>query len=170
MNVHNWIFWQKKWVYKIKSWHQKWEKIWKKRLARNTSSYETALNKIPILIYWLKKSDNNNIFVIQILEKLFFKATGFKSVSRINKKLPDSFLPTKLSSEEQTILFLVNSFESWKVVNNNEIKDYMWLVILWNIWWNEKLYEIFHHTAPDKSTINLMKRSVALHKNNFKNI
>ena len=161
---------KKKWVYKIKSWHQKWEKIWKKRLARNTSSYETALNKIPILIYWLKKSDNNNIFVIQILEKLFFKATGFKSVSRINKKLPDSFLPTKLSSEEQTILFLVNSFESWKVVNNNEIKDYMWLVILWNIWWNEKLYEIFHHTAPDKSTINLMKRSVALHKNNFKNI
>jgi hypothetical protein len=46
----------------------------------------------------------------------------------------------------------------------------MWLVILWNIWWTEKIYEIFHHTSPDSNTLELIKRSVALHQKKFINI
>lgn len=156
--------------WKNKSWNKKWKPIWVSREVWNTSSYETALNKIPNFISVLSKSWQDNSWVIKILEKLFMKATWYNNVRRINNRLPNNFSPTNLSSDEQTILFLVNSFENWKVINDKVIQDYMWLVILWNIWWTEKIYEIFHHTAPDENTIELIKRCVALHHKKFVNI
>jgi len=154
-------------TWKRKSNHKKNEQEWKKREVRNTSSYETALNKIPGFIKTLKKSKTDYSKEINILSNLFKKATWYNEIKLIRKKLPSNLSVYDLGSLEQTMLFFVNSFKSTKIIHSNGIKIYMWLVILWNTWWTKELYKIFHHSKPDKQTLQLIDRSLPLHRKKF---
>ncbi len=118
-------------------------------------SFETALRRNYRYLSWINP------------------AKIWKEKLKKHAKVPDwivdaynhwHFDPKELSVIKQNNMFIIDLFENWKIIRNwknkqyrNRIKDYMWLVWIWNLWSVEKFYNLFHHTAPDKATRRRMR-------------
>lgn len=110
------------------------------------NSLETALRRSYTDLAWIKYIPNEK------LEK--HKNVPEWIVDTYNKKNAD---PKDLTANKQNTLFIYDMFNNWKTItdsNNSErwVKDFIWLVIMWNPWSAEKFYEFFHHTAADSAT------------------
>lgn len=124
-----------------KKWYTKKLKNRKTEWVRNvwlTSSFETTLRNIK------------NSYPDKLLENLDFIPDKF------NKKL--KLRPIDLDLREQIKLLILDLWSNPKKVRNWTwnliwIKDYLWTAILWNKWAASEIYKIFHHTSPDKNTL-----------------
>ena len=149
----DWNWWySKEYMYKNK-WYTKNQlkrkfnktniKDLKTRTVWNTSSFETTLRWI---YYWYQN---------ELLNKL-----SFNIPKKYNKHIKLS--PTNLNLEQQIQLLILDIGINWKTVKNwlwqkVWIKDFMWTALLWNSWAVKEIYKIFHHTKPDKKTLNRIK-------------
>lgn len=140
MWLGQWLVWNGRW---------KTEKGWKK--TRLTSSFETSLNSV-ISKYW------NN--------KLVKKELPFLPQKTILSKTDMS--PVELSPKEQLYLLMLDITSNTKKSNNgSKVDDFLWLALLWNTWWVKEIYNIFHHTKPDKRTKILVTQEFKKYKDDF---
>lgn len=99
---------------------------------RRTNSLETRLKNI-------KNSYNNDtIAALDFIPNTFSK--------------PSHLHPSDLSIDEQIKLIILDLGSHNKKVRGKGIQDYLGTALLGSSWASKKIYEIFHHTAPDKST------------------
>lgn len=67
--------------------------------------------------------------------------------------------PKELSAENQTLLFLWHTIESWKKIWWKNVDEFMELVLKeWNTWALKKIYYVLHHTKPDDNTKKVFER------------
>ncbi len=194
----------------IKDWKTIWisssevtEKIKKEdktREVRNTSSYESALNKIPNLIKQLKekiKSNESDIFILQSLQKnkKSINTNNLNNLEEKNKQLKQNILTlknlfikatwyteVKIITQKLTWWkspFELNSSEQttlflvsifWEEIQKITSNNYILLALLWDTWWLKELYKKFHHRKPDEATISRLKRYIKIHIDKFENI
>lgn len=138
----------KKWYSKEK----KWIKPTKVRRIRLTSSFETTLRNV-------KRS-----YPDQLLKELDFIPNKF------NKKI--NLRPIDLTLRQQIKLLILDLWSNTKKVRNWAwnllwIKDYLWTVILWNKWATKEIYKIFHHTKPDKLTLERIDNIISKYSDNL---
>jgi len=148
-NVDNNSWSSAKWYFQYLNWNK-----WAGRKKWEFSSFETALRRYYIQYSWIDPLKMPN----QELES--------------NPKVPQwivdtyndkSFDPKELSAEKQNQLFIVDIFNNNKPHKNSNwskvySSDFLALVLMWNLWWTEKLYKIYHHTAPDERTKRVIRR------------
>ena len=116
-------------------WKDKWD----------TSSFQTSLN-------WIWKSYPQNISKI-------IKWFPTHKVDNHYKKLPIEF-----SRQDQIKILLLELGTDKKVVVKRKwkkqiktLKEFLWLALAGNDWAKQKIYELFHHTKPNKKTKKLIK-------------
>ena len=149
----DWNWWYSKEYMFNKKWYTKKQlklKFNKKDLSKfknrtvwNTNSFETTLK-------WIYKWYPDNL-----LNKL-----DFKIPKKYNK--PIELSPIDLDLEQQIQLLILDIGINWKTVKNKLwqsvwIKDFIWTALLWNTWAVKEIYKIFHHTKPNKKTIERIK-------------
>ncbi len=115
----------------------------RKRNAWHTSSFETSLKNIYFN------------YPNKLLNKL-----NFNIPTNYNKKLDIN--PLDFTLEQQIQLLILDIWSNTKKVKNRLwqevwIKDYIWTALLWNTWAVKEIYKIFHHTKPDKKTLNRIR-------------
>jgi len=115
-------------------WKDKWD----------TSSFQTSLNQI-----W--KSYPQNI-------SQFIKWFPTNKVDKYYTKLPIEF-----SWQDQIKILLLELGTDKKIVVKRKkekqvktLKEFLWLALTGNGWAKQKIYELFHHTKPNKKTKRLI--------------
>jgi len=129
----------------------KWKKPSKIRKIWKTSSFQTSLRNI------------RNNYPKNILKKL-----GFNIPYKFNKD--NYLLPSQLNLEQQLKLLILDIGTNTKKVKNWNwnlvwIKGFLWTALLWNKWAIKKIYEIFHHTKPDRKTKERIKKIIPKYYN-----
>ena len=111
-------------------WKDKWD----------TSSFQTSLNRI-----W--KSYTQNV-------SQFIKWFPAHKVDKYYTKLPIEF-----SWKDQIKILLLELGTDKKIVVKRKwkkqvktLKEFLWLALTGNDWAKQKIYELFHHTKPNKKT------------------
>lgn len=141
--MYNW-----KWYNQIK----KWKKYSSKRTVWLTSSFWTTLKNI------------RNNYPDDLLDNLWFIPNSF------NKKV--DFSPRSLNLREQIKLLVLDLWSNGKKVKNRLwngvwIEDYLWTALLWNKWATKEIYKIFHHTDPDKNTLDRIDSIISKYDQNL---
>lgn len=76
----------------------------------------------------------------------------------IETNKPTDVDPRNLSAENQTLLFLCDVTQNGKKINNKSVSEYMKLILTEsNTWALAKVYNVLHHTNPDKKTKSVFK-------------
>ncbi len=118
-------------------WHSeqiKWRQYTKKRKILLTSSFETALKRIK------------NHYSDELLINLDFIPKNFDK--------PINLRPIDLTAKQQLKILILDLWANQRETNNNKtIRTYFSTAVLWNKWAIKEMYKIFHHTNPDKETL-----------------
>jgi hypothetical protein len=141
-----------------KKWYSrkmKWKKYSSERNTWHTSSFETTLRNI------------RRKYPDKLIKELSFIP------NRFNKKI--NLRPINLTLRSQIKLLILDLWSNTKKIRNSVwnllwIQDYLWTVILWNKWATKEIYKIFHHTRPDRKTLNRIKRIIWKYENNLNKI
>lgn len=134
----------------------KWKKMSKTRKVRLTSSFETDLRSI-------RKIYNDS----KILEELSFIPKSY------NWKI--DLRPWDLNIRQQIkiliLRFIINNKttinSAWYKVSQ---KDYLATSMIWNKWAVKEIYKIFHHTNPDKNTLDRIESLTEKYQDKFQKI
>ena len=144
----------KEYIYDSK-WHTKKptekDKTFKERTVWNTSSLWTTLKYIKNNFEDVVKNDVKS-----------FMPKSFNSKIKLN--------PTELNIDEQLRLLILWTLSNPRKVNKKWINTYLSKALTGDIQKMEETYKLFHHTNPDKKTLDRIKEIFPKYKKDIINI